>query len=599
MKKNEENSIRRNSMPANVLIFLMFAGIVFFSCENTFIDDTGNPDNTLDQTPSADDFIISGLTQIHDGRSKTVTITPKEGKSTGAITIYYDGRVTAPSLLGTYPVTFDIAPAPGWNVAVGLAAGTLAINAPVINDPEYFTSISALTSWLSTRSGGNELDDPIPVKVNIHLYSSISWNNLLTALDTAGKYVALDLSTSTFSVFFNFNATRDTEGNPGKEKIVSLILPDTINTIGNGAFENFSNLTSIIIPDSVTSMGYRVFWGCGNLTNITIPESVTRIMGGTFHGCSSLANIIIPDDTTSIGNSAFAYCTSLTNISIPDTVTSIETQAFFGCSSLVSIIIPDGVPVIEPYTFIYCANLADVSIPDSVTSIGQSAFERCTSLADISIPDSVTSIGPSAFSYCTSLVSITIPDGVNNIADSAFRYCNNLEAINVVSNNPAYSSEYGILFNKDKTVLLKCPSGKTDTVIIPVSVTDMGYGAFEYCNKLTSIAIGNSVTSISDRAFFRCTGLTGVTIGNNVTSIGNEAFYLCINLTGITIPDNVETIGDYAFYSCVKLITVTFKGEVTLSNNHTFPDNLFTEYLAGGPGTYTRQDGRNATWTKN
>ena len=84
-------------------------------------------------TPTAEDFIVSGLSHIYDGAPKTVHITPHHGKSSGAITIYYDGTTTAPSAIGSYPVTFDIAATEGWKAAKGLSAGTMEITEQVAN----------------------------------------------------------------------------------------------------------------------------------------------------------------------------------------------------------------------------------------------------------------------------------------------------------------------------------------------------------------------------------------------------------------------------------------------------------------------------------
>jgi len=136
-----------------------------------------------------------------------------------------------------------------------------------------------------------------------------------------------------------------------------------------------------------------------------------------------------------------------------------------------------------------CTGLIGIILPNSVTSIGFVAFARCTGLKSIIIPDSVTSIGDAAFSGCISLKNVTIPVSVTSIGDAAFADCNDLTAINVANNNTAYSSQAGVLYNKDKTTLLVYPGGKTGTFTIP-----------------------DSVTSIESRAFASCTGLVSVTI---------------------------------------------------------------------------------------
>jgi hypothetical protein len=144
---------------------------------------------------------------------------------------------------------------------------------------------------------------------------------------------------------------------------------------------------AIIIPNSVTSIGNGAFFGCSGLTLIDIPGSVTSIGENAFAYCSGLTSIDIPGSVTSIGENAFAYCTGLTSIDIPGSVTSIGNGAFDGCSGLTSI-----------------------DIPSSVTSIDNDAFHGCRGLTSVNIPNSVTSIGGNAFLGCSSLTSITLPD---------------------------------------------------------------------------------------------------------------------------------------------------------------------------------------------
>lgn len=185
--------------------------------------------------------------------------------------------------------------------------------------------------------------------------------------------------------------------------LTSIIVPNSVTSIGEGAFSGCILLFKIIIPNSVTSIGDLAFMDSNALSHIVISNSVTSIGDGTFYGCSSLTNIVIPDSVTSIGDIAFSGCRSLSNIVIPDSVTSIGDYAFEGCASL-----------------------SDIVVPDSVTSIGSDSFRGCRSLSNIVIPDNVTSIGSNAFRDCRSLSNIVISDSVTNIGDWAFVNCNKL-----------------------------------------------------------------------------------------------------------------------------------------------------------------------------
>ena len=199
-------------------------------------------------------------------------------------------------------------------------------------------------------------------------------------------------------------------------------------------------------------------------------------------------------------------------------------------------------------------------------------FSNRSSVKTVVIPDSITSIGRWAFGYCESLTSVTIPDSVTSIGDEAFNNCTRLTSITVKEGNPKYSSdEYGVLFNKDKTLLIQYPIGnKRTSYTIPDSVTSIGEAAFWLCTSLTSVTIGNSVTSIGEAAFWSCTGLTRVTIPDSVTSIGDYAFFYCTGLTSVTIPNSVTSIGSSAFSMCVSLTSVTIPDSVTSIGNGAF-----------------------------
>jgi hypothetical protein len=169
-----------------------------------------------------------------------------------------------------------------------------------------------------------------------------------------------------------------------------------------------------------------------------------------------------------------------------------------------------------------------------------------------------------AFASCTSLTSITIPASVTSINSNAFSGCTGLTGITVAANNPNYSSEGGILYNKTKTTINRVPpAGISGTFTIPTSVTSIGAYAFSGCKSLTGITIPGSVTSISSYAFSGCTGLTGITIPASVTSISNYAFSDCTGLTSVTIPQGVTSIGNYAFSYCSNLTSVTIPASVT------------------------------------
>lgn len=165
-------------------------------------------------------------------------------------------------------------------------------------------------------------------------------------------------------------------------------------TDGNGVLTGLVDTDytgELVIPEYVAgeriiSINQYAFFDC-YFTSITIPDSVTSIGNGAFYDCIDLASIYMPNSIISIGEHAFYGCNSLTSVTIPDSVTSIGNNAFEYCLGLTSINIPNGVTNISEYTFYGCYNLTSITIPNSVTSIGNSAFYGCSRLTSVYVPD--------------------------------------------------------------------------------------------------------------------------------------------------------------------------------------------------------------------
>lgn len=212
----------------------------------------------------------------------------------------------------------------------------------------------------------------------------------------------------------------------------------------------------------------------------------------------------------------------------------------------------DGVKSIGNLTFYSCLHLTDVNISNSVISIGRDAFSACDKLVNVNIPNGLTDIGIRAFESCISLKNIIIPSSVTNIGNFAFNGCYSLKSIEVAEDNSNYSSEDGVLFNKNKSNLICCPGGKAGEYTIPDFVTSMSSGAFSNCRSITKVVIPNTITSIPYGAFTQCYALTDVVIPNSVTSIEDSAFKQCSSLANITIPSSVTNIGTDAFNDTYK-----------------------------------------------
>ena len=366
----------------------------------------------------------------------------------------------------------------------------------------------------------------------------------------------------------------------------TALAADVVTSGTCGAEGDGSNLTWTLDSEGLLTIsgtgamkGYSdVYYNCApwkyreiKIKKVVIDNGVTSIGAYAFYNCDYLASVIIPNSVTSIGNGTFYDCTFLASVTIPNSVTSIGDEAFRACRSLASVTIPDSVTSIGDWAFLYCPSLTSVTIPDGVTSIGVGAFSTCTSLANVTIPSSVTSIGGSAFEYCSSLTSVTIPDSVTSIGWYAFGNCTSLTGIWVDRDNNNYSSDAsGVLFDKNMTALIQCPSRFFGAYTIPDSVVSICSYAFHNCNYLASVTIPDSVTSIDHYTFCGCGSLESVTIPNNVTSIGEGAFSGCSSLTSVKIPCGVTRIGRYAFRDCSSLTGVTIPDSLTTIDKNTF-----------------------------
>ena len=189
---------------------------------------------------------------------------------------------------------------------------------------------------------------------------------------------------------------------------------------------------------------------------------------------------------------------------------------------------------------------------------------------DVVIPDNVTKIDAFAFADCTGITSITIPAGVTEIGTSRLNSCTDLAEFTVSEDNLVYSSQDGVLFDKDKITLVRFPTGKSGSYAIPDSVTAIGTAAFRNCAGLTGIAIPDSVTKVDRYGFAQCSSLTGVIIPDSVTEIGEWAFSGCTGLTDITIPDGVMEISRCAFAGCTGLTDIMIPDSVVVIWNGAF-----------------------------
>ena len=391
--------------------------------------------------------------------------------------------------------------------------------------------------------------------------------------------------------------------------LTSITIPNSVTKIETGAFECCFGLTSITIPNSVTSIGLGAFEGCTSLTSITIPNSVTSIGMDAFCKCFSLISITIPNSVTSIGYGAFSNCPSLIQVYVHITnPLSIDYDTFSNRANA-TLHVPKGckpnyqsadywkefknIVEISPFIEFADAKVKEFCVANwdtdedgelsedeaaavtslgtvfrksqissfdelqyftGLTGIGKNAFNAST-VSSVTLPENITALEENAFLDCKSLVSITLPAKVQTIGLNALSGCTAMVDITVDGQNESLCSVDGVLFSKDRTVLIQYPAalgtaytvpeGTTtiardafymsglESVLLPSTLTELVYDAFGYCRKLTELTIPEGVTTIGEYILDHCTSLTTLTIPGTVTAIGQRMANYCTAITDV------------------------------------------------------------------
>ena len=437
--------------------------------------------------------------------------------------------------------------------------------------------------------------------------------NSLTAINVAidnSHYCSID------GVLFDKSQKTLIRYPAGKED-ASYIIPNSVDSIAEYAFQNCVNMSSVTILNNLKSIGWNGFDNCSGLTSITsyavtppdcgegndrfdkvdkdIPVNVPEGSVEEYKeapGWSDFTNILSVCVASSGtcgkgGNDNLTWevsCDGVLTISGEGEMANWDKYHHhpWGSFDVKSVVIKEGVTSIGDYAFRDCFQIRFISIPNSVKYVWGYAFLGCNGLESVDLGSSVTNIGSYAFEGCTALTSVVIPKSVTSIGEAPFRGCSSLESIVVEAGCVGYDSRDNCNAIIDKTNSWLGPlliQGCKNTVVptgfqlvisnyafsgtgltsleLPQGVTSIREYAFQNCSSLTSITIPSGITEIANYTFQDCSSLSSVTILGKLTNIGNYAFSGCTKLADFAIPATVTSIGKYAFYNCSSLTSVT------------------------------------------
>ena len=319
-----------------------------------------------------------------------------------------------------------------------------------------------------------------------------------------------------------------------------------VTAIDKGAFENNMNMEQVTIPESVMTIGDDAFAGCTSLKAIycyvinPIPLNSSVFAEVNKNTCK----LYIPFGSAEKYRNAEGWGDFKNIVEMEDN--------------------PNNITFVDAKVKAICLDKWDsdkdgkVSKAEAaaVTSLGDVFMfnDEITSFDELQYFTGLTKLDDNEFTRCTSLTSLTIPASVTSIVGSALGGCSSLTSFKLADGNNSFTVDNGILYNKEKTILICCPAGKTGALTLPESVKEIGANGFYNCTQLTSVNLPSSVEKIGDGAFVGCSGLTSFNIPASLRQyylgLGEGAFTGCTNLTAFTVDatnTNYQAVNDVLF----------------------------------------------------
>ena len=377
-----------------------------------------------------------------------------------------------------------------------------------------------------------------------------------------------------------------------------VTIPDTVEVVGESAFENYQMVQFVVIPKSVKRLDAYVFWGCNNLEEVVLGKGLTAVDEYSFAGCTGLKQITIPENIQSIDAQAFAGCVNLTDIYIPATVTGIAEDAFLNCDN-VTIHADEGSVAAQ-----FAQKLAEQKNRDPLVTAAPVQTPTAVSRPDTQAttePVSTATPAPVATPVPGNVLGSTIIVGNHALV----MVHPGEEKVQQGYTEPEAGQETG----EEQDITAETENGKVpewmyyrnqsvSAVTIPEGTTEIGRFAFSR-SSLRTVTIPEGVTVIDYAAFYHCDNLDNVILPDTVNTVGAKAFthtgwmddfeensmddFLISgdilvaykgNLPEVVIPDGVRVIAEEAFRNHTELKKVHLPASVTDIGNDAFPEGI-------------------------
>ncbi len=378
----------------------------------------------------------------------------------------------------------------------------------------------------------------------------------------------------------------------------TLLLPESLTSIGHQTFSFMNILRNIVIPNAVTGIGTYAFYGDAALKSAKLSTSCPWLKEGVFADCPVLQSITIPVVVTKMDALLFRNCTSMKTVKFEDGTDLIEMgygssvaenglfrdcpvetlylgrwlsynteqpsrSPFYSIATLKNLTLGKNLKVVDKYMFSYCTGLDSLYIPDNITSVNMWGFRGCSSLRKVRFSEKLSQIGDYGFSECTQLDNVAFPASMTSTADNSFSNCTSLKSLDL-----------------GESLLVIGPSAfendtKISGITMPETLYGLGVASFKNCAGLPYVEV-RGITSVGKEAFQNCTGLQWISLSDKTTSLGENAFDGCTGIKYVKSYATTPPEGLVNFPSDVEANGTLFIPEDTDDNPDVYGDYQFS-----------------------